>query len=317
MKKVLMWAGISLGALVGYVLVKYGLPLLLAVLLITGLEAEHDALDDHAAFVMEATGLANYVDDAPWNDLTIGGVLTAFQFNKYASYEDETPLRDQLMNTISATERWQVVSVPAAEYAATLRDVYPEAAFLLPAGDVIFDARREGGSTQAFFDQDSGLFIYLQKGHQPRAGKIRADKLSVPHDGYLYEMETHGGFLGDGATWQALIVPEAERPALEQSFADHEGWHKGVITHDEYLALHEEAFYNVPPLYPAPGTDFEWFCYVNTFQRNYPDYVSEHEPRTDGFPAAMVSVGGRHAGNWICALYDADTGLFIYYEYDS
>ena len=312
MKKVLQWIGITVSTIVLGTLFVYGIPLMLGIGLITGLESEHAAMNDDAEAALRETGLTAYTEFATWNDLSISGTLTAFVMPKYDNHVDNTNLRAGIMTHAATAKDWQVEPVTAQEYAACLP---AEAAFLMP--DATFDAHHHAENTLAFFDQDSGLMVHLHTDRQPCAGSIRADKLTIPHNGYVYETETHGGFLGDGTTYRAFIVPETEHASLEATLATHPDWHAGAITRAEYIHLHNHEFYSVPGLYPADDVTFDWWCYVNTYARAHPDFVSEYTPDNSDFPAVMRGAGARPAGNWLCALYDPDTGLFIYYEYDS
>lgn len=311
MKKVLQWIGITAAYLGLGTMMFFGIPFLLAMLLLAGLESEHAAMDDQAEAALRETGLTAYTEFATWHDLSIEGTLTAFVMPKYDNHVDNTDLRAGLMSCAAETDGWHVEPVTVADYAARIP---AEAAFLLP--DVTFDAHHQAENSLSFFDQDSGLFVHLRKGETPKPGSIRVNKLTLPHNGYVYEMETHGGFHGDGSTWYALIVPEAERSSLEATLTAHADWHEGVITNEEYRQLHTRRFFQALPLYPAADVTFEWCSFVDTYARMYPD----EPPRTDRvayFPAAMQDVGACWSMNWLCALYDADTGLFIYYKYDS
>ena len=324
MKKLLKWTGMILAGVAGLAMVKFGLPLLFAFMMVYGLKSEHAAMNDDAEAALRETGLNAYTEFAPWHDLSIVGTVTAFVMPKYDNHVDNTNLWAGVMARAEAHHNhWQVESVTAGEYASLLKTHLPEAAFLYPAADLIFDAKyvNMAGSNPAelaFFDQDTGLMIYLCTYVQPPfAGSIKADKLSVPHNGYVYETETHGGFLGDGTTYRAFIVPEAKRASLEANLTSHADWHEGTVTRGEYIHLHNHEFYSVPGLYPTDDVTFDWWCYVNTYARAHPDFVSEYTPDNSDFPAVMQQAGARPAGNWLVALYDADTGLFIYYEYDS
>lgn len=293
-------------------------------LFVNGLEREREAMNDNAESALREIGLTTYAKYSPWEDLHISGILTAFVMPKYDNHVDNTNIWAGVMALAAARhDHWQVESITAEEYASLLQTHLPEAAFLHPAADLVFDAKyiNMTGSEPtelAFFDQDTGLMIYLcAYVQQPRAGSITVDKLSVPHNGFAYEMETHGGFFGDGTTYQALIVPEAERPALEATLAAHADWHEGSITHAEYVTLHDREFYGLPSLYPAADVTFDWWCYVDTFARNNPNFESDYIPDNSDFPAVMRDAGARPSGNWLVALYDADSGLFIFYQYDS
>lgn len=312
MKKVLQWLGITAAYLGLGTMMFFGIPFLLAMLLLAGLESEHAAMDDQAEAALRETGLTAYTEFATWHDLSIEGTLTAFVMPKYDNHMDNTDLRAGVIAHAATADGWRVEPVTAQDYAACLPAA---AAFLLP--DATFDAWFESAGTRSFFDQESGLLVHLHTDRQPHAGSVRADKLTIPHNGFVYETETHGGLLGDGTTYRAFIVPEEHRPALEKALAAHADWHAGAITRAEYIHLHNHEFYSVPGLYPAHDVTFDRWCYVNTYARAHPDFVSEYNPDNSDFPAVMQQVGARPAGNWLLALYDADTGLFIYYEYDS
>ena len=276
-----------------------------------------DALDglsrsEAAIAALEATRLSSYTEHAPYHCTTVDDCMTIFEIAEYDNHVDNTDLHADLMSCAAETDGWHVEPVTVADYAA---HIPAEAAFLLP--DVTFDAHHQADNSLSFFDQDSGLMVYLRTDRQPHAGTVRADKLTIPHNGFVYELETHGGFLGDGTTYRAFIVPEAERASLEATLTAHANWHAGAITRAEYIHLHNHEFYSVPGLYPADDVTFEWCSFVDTYARAHPDFVSEYTPDNSAFPAVMQQAGARPAGNWLLALYDADTGLFIYYEYDS
>ena len=315
MKKVLDWL-LNAAAVVfaAIILAPLALGVLFFILLFIAINtAALDGLtkSEPAVASLEATQLSAYVDYAPYCAKTLDDTLTAFEMPWYNNHADNTDLREGLMQLIAITDSWHVETVAPEDYAARIP---AEAAFLLP--DVTFEAWYASSEGTAFFDQETGLFIHLREGKAPKPGTVRADKLTVPHNGYVYTMETHGGFHGDGTTFYALIVPEEKRADFEATLATHADWHKGTIAPEEYRQLHDDRFYEALPLYPAADVTFEWCSFVDTYARMYPD----KEPRTDRnayFPAAMQEIGACWSMNWLCALYDADTGLFIYYAYDS
>ena len=290
-------------------------PLAIAVLwlIVFAVLAPLDGLSRSEAAIaaLEAARLSAYTEYAPYHCTTVDACMTIFEIAEYDNHVDNTDLHAGLMALAAETDGWHVEPVTVADYAAYIP---AKATFLLP--DVTFDAWFESADDIAFFDQDTGLFVHLCEGETPKSGSIRADKLTVSHSGYVYEIETHGGFHGDGSTWYALIVPEENRSALEKVLAAHADWHEGVITNEEYRRLHDERFFQALPLYPAADVTFEWCSFVDTYARMYPD----KSPRTDRdayFPAAMQDIGACWSMNWLCALYDPDTGLFIFYQSDS
>ena len=308
MKKVLQWIGIT-AAYLGTMMF-FGILFLLGLLMVFGLESEHAAMNDDAEAALRATGLTAHTEYAPWHDLSIDGTLTAFVMPQYDNHVDNTDLRAGLMALAAGTDGWHVEAVFAADYAARIP---AEAAFLLP--DATFDAWFESAEDMAFFDQESGLFVHLREGEAPKPGTVRADKLTIPHDGYVYTMETHGGFHGDGTTFYSLIIPEEKRVAFGETLNDHTDWHKGMVTHAVYTEL-LRCFYECPELLPSDDLVFDQWCYVDTYARAHPNEAPDREihPR---FPAVMREYGARFSQNWLVALYDADTGLFIFYEFDS
>lgn len=265
-------------------------------------EAAVDALD--------ATHLAAYTKHAPYYSATVDDCMTIFEIAEYDNHVDNTDLRAGLMALAAGTDGWHVESVSVADYAARIP---AGAAFLLP--DATFDAWFESAEDMAFFDQESGLFVHLREVEAPKSGTIRADKVTVPHDGYVYTRETHGGFHGDGSTFYALIIPEEKRVIFEATLNDHIDWHKGMVTHTEYAEL-LHFFYECPELLPSDDLVFDQWYYVDTYARAHPNEAPDRDihPR---FPAVMQEVGAHFSQNWLVALYDADTGLFIYYQYDS
>ncbi len=315
MKKVFKWIGIFISSIGLGTLMLYGIPVLLFALVFAGLEAERAAMDDAAEAVLNQYGLADYVEYAPWHDLSIDGVFTAFEMPKYDNHTDNTNLHEDMMSAIAQLPDWQLEAVTAEEYAALLHAHCPEAAFLFPA-DVTFDARYQTDTEIALFDQETGLMVDLRTDCQPHMGTISLQGLSIPYNGYVYETETHGGFLGDGTSYRACIVPEEDRDAFVDTLSAHADWQEGTVTRDEYITLQEHSF-AVPPLYPLAGVDFDWWCWVDTYARNHPEDEKERKRSNEYFPTVMRNSGACHSMNWYAALYDEDSGLFVYFEYDS
>lgn len=270
--------------------------------------------DARAVAALENTGLSAHAIAAPYHAMTIDDSLTAFITFKYDNHEDNTNLWEGIMATAATTPNWHVEAVTCDAYTDRLNDIFPEAAFLFPA-DVTFDAWYEDAERLAFFDQDTGLMVQLKPETQPHTGRIKEDGLTIPHNGFLYEYESHGGFHGDGTTWRALIVPEDKRDAFEADIAKHADWHEGAITPEEYAHMHRYSFDNMPELLPGPNVTFDWWCYVDDYARTYPEKESDRDVHPH-FPAVMQEAGAVFSLNWHIALYDADTGLFIFYELD-
>ncbi len=320
MKKVLKWIGIFISTVGLGMLMLYSIPVLLTALIVAGLEAERAAMDDAAEAVLNQYGLADYVEYAPWHDLSIDGVFTAFEMPKYDYHTNNNDLHERMLSRMTELPWWQIKAVTAEEYAALLHAHWPEAAFLFPM-DVTFDALIWSGNELtlfelALFDQETGLMIELRTDRQPHPGTLSLHGLSIPHNGYVYETETHGGFHGDGVSYRACIVPEEDRAAFVATLSAHADWQEGTVTRDEYITLQEHSF-AFPPLYPLAGVDFDWWCWVDTYARNHPENEKGRNWNNNYFPAVMRDNGACHSMNWYAAWYDEDSGLFVYFEYDS
>ena len=270
--------------------------------------------NEQAVAALNIVGLTAYTAFAPSYALTIGDTFAVFELPRYDNHIDNTDLWAGIMIHAASSPTWHVEPVPADEYAALLKTYRPEAAFLFPAG-ITFDAWHQSENTFAFFDQDNGLMVYLRTDCQPPAGVFHAGKLTIPHNGFMYELETPLRLRGDGISFRAFIVPEEQRATLEETLSAHADWHMGTVTQEEYAVL-QKCFYESPSLLPAADMTFDWWSHVDTYARVHPD----EEPVFDvhpQYPAVMREAGARWSLNWLVALYDPDTGLFIYYESDA
>ncbi len=315
MSKSFRWFCRFFAAIVVFFVVTAGLGVLLATLLVTGFQEEWNSRKAPAENTLNSLGLNAYAQYAPPDHLTIGDSLAAFTMFKYDNREDNTDLHAGIMAHAVTADGWHTDPVSAAAYAACLHRTLPEAAFLFPEDSLAFDAWYQAESGEmGFFDQDTGLTVWFDPSAQPAPGSIRADRLTVPHNGYVYTMETHGGFHGDGTTFYALIVPEEKRAAFEQTISSHADWHDGTVTHAEYAVL-QSCFSECPELLPSADVTFDWWSHVDAYARSHPDEEPDFDVHPD-FPAVMREAGARWSLNWLVALYDVDTGLFIYYQTD-
>ncbi len=279
--------------------------------LVAGIQQERDQLDAPAREALQAVGMKQYAQCH--YALLTGPDTAAFHISKYDNRVDHTDLCAALMEDAAATAGWTVAPVTAAEYAAQI----PQAmAFLLPDANLVFDASYHKDSTRAFFDQETGLMVHFGPDRAAPAKQLRLDGVSVPTDGFLYGMDTHGGFLGDGQTYWAFAVPEESRSALEADLAAHGDWHVGSVPQAEYVRLHESCLYEVPALFPHPEIVFDRWYYADDFARQYKD-ADIPRRNSECFPAVMQETGAGSSGNWTVGFYDEDTGLFLWYEFDS
>ncbi len=284
----------------------------LGTLLVAGISHEQDQLHAPAREALRAVGMGTYAKYHYYYVLT-GPDTAAFHLSMYDNHTDHTDLRAALMADAAATDDWTVAPVTAAEYAA---QIPPEMAFLLPDANLVFDASYHKDSTRAFFDQETGLMVYFGPDRAAPAKQLRLGGVSVPTDGFLYGMDTHGGFLGDGQTYWAFAVPEESRSALEADLAAHGDWHVGSVPQAEYVRLHESCFYEVPALFPHPEIVFDRWYYADDFARQYKD-ADIPRKNSECFPAVMQETGAGRTLNWSVGFYDEDTGLFLWYEFDS
>ncbi len=290
---------IVVGCIVLLPLVMFGV----IILLFAGAGQEQDEMRAVSMEVLVALGVQDADTYTTWLDLTIDGQLTAFEVPACA---------------LDGTDGWIKSEYTGADYARQIQFFAPDAAFLLPDASVTFEQLRYGdGSSLTWYDPDTELLIHWHAQKTPECGSVRIDRMKVSHSGWLYEIETHGGFNGDGTTFLAFIVPEEERSALTAKLATQEGWLPCAVTQAEYAAFQDRAFYEVPPLFPPEDVVFDWCCYVDVFARKYPDHERTIVLDGSAFPAALQEVGAVRSGNWLAAFYDAETGLMIYYEYDS
>ncbi len=280
-------------------------------LLIWGFANEENDRREPAIQAMKAVGMGEFADAAPYYVLTLPGGR-AFHISEYDDHIHNTDLHAALMAHAAKAEGWAVAPVTTDEYA---QQIPPEMAFLLPDADLIFDASYHMEDKLAFFDADTGLTVSALPEDAPKPRSVKAAGLSIPTDGWVYEMDTHGGFHGDGDEFLAFAVPEEERPALEAALSAHADWHAGSVTQAEYVRLHR-TFYSVPELYPAADVSFDFWYFVDDFARQYPDWESDLHS-SELFPAVMQEIGAGCSPNWSVGFYDADTGLLIWYEFDS
>ena len=313
MRKALKWIGRFIAAWAVIVILA---PFVLGVLafILLSLSINTNVLDhrnDVAIAALEASRLPAYTEYAPTYSLDIKDCMTLFTLSTYDNHIAHTDLHASIMAQAAITDDWHVESLPPEDYAAR---IIPETTFLQPA--VTFDAWFESAEAIAFFDKDSGLFAHQRKAAAPKQGSIHTNGMTIPHNGYLYEMETPISFRGDGISFQACIVPETERPALEQQLAAHADWYNRPVTNAEYRTLQDTHFLEALPMYPAENIHFEWCSFVDTYARHNPE-AAEREMHTEHFPAALQEIGAQYSLNWLIALYDPDTGLFICYQSDS
>ena len=116
------------------------------------------------------------------------------------------------------------------------------------------------------------------------------------------ELDTHGGFQGDGDTFVVMTFPQTDRPALEREMTG-PYWHPLPLT--DNLA---RVTYNL-----ALGVDGEpFFPEVDQGCYYFRDRHSESQDPTD-----ESGLFNRGSWNFTLAIYDSQTGTLYYYELDT
>lgn len=116
------------------------------------------------------------------------------------------------------------------------------------------------------------------------------------------ELDTHGGFQGDGDTFVVMTFPQTDRPALEREMTG-PYWHPLPLTDNlarvtYNLALGEDG----EPFFP----EMDQGCYY------FRDRHSESQDPTD-----ESGLFNRGSWNFTLAIYDSQTGTLYYYELDT
>ncbi len=283
MKSWLKWPLLALGALALPVIIRL-LQLALVLLLFTLLDMNDARLATNARNAWTATGLPMARIIHLTSPLEISGRVTAFEVLCKDDDLAYDPFYTGLLSDIAELPGWTVAPVSAGEYDALVREIAPEAAFLLPECD--FEAHYVGADgSRAFFDGDAGLFIHIAPGSAQPRDWLR-DGLHIEGVISRAHLNTRTALVPLGTTYEAVIVPEEQRAALEAELSGRSSWHAGEVTRAEFAELQRVALYDLPPLYPQDIT-FDWWA-----------YATEEE-----------------GAAWDMMLYDAESGLFISISY--
>lgn len=236
-----------------------------------------------------------------------GEGFSAFVMPHYKSHNDPVDLRQEALDAMASAEGWHVEAVTAAALEELLRCCQVSVP-LHPAADAVYDAwffrhedayptalpleRPSGQWTLCFFDRDNGTYITLTEAETAQD----ADALALRSPEMLplsaLGLEVLQGRLGVLPILQqepplrltALLVPDGLRGQFASQIAASGAWHEGNVSSGEFSAQLERMQEEVwPCLYPAADVVFDW-CWQEL----------------DG-----------------AAWYDADTGLFIFWVYDS
>lgn len=234
-----------------------------------------------------------------------GDGFFAYVMPWYASRDNPGDLRADAMNAITSAEGWHTEPVTAAEFDELLRACQVGIP-LAPAADAIYDAWffRQGGIyppvlpaqrpagewTLCFFDRDNGTFITLTQDNTMQDADALAQH--SPEKLPLAALGLEGISLGTlpflrqetPVSLTALEVPAALRDEFLRLMTASGFWQESSTSRRDFSAMLKSMQEEVwPCLYPAVGVTFDW-C----------------------FQQGKTS-----------AWYDVDTGLFIYYQYDS
>lgn len=219
----------------------------------------------------------------------------------YDSRENPRDLRADAMDAISAANGWHTEPVTAAAFAALLQACQVSLP-LHPAEDAVYDAwffrheslypevlpaqRPAGQWTLSFFDRDSGTFITLTQADTTQDTAALKPSLTVLGlSGLENRLGTLPVLLQDTpVSLTAFEIPAALRGTILSRIDSSGIWQKCSISGREAASLlanlQEEVW---PCLVPSASAAFDWHCQQGTH----------------------------------FALYDPDTGLFIYYESDA
>ena len=134
------------------------------------------------------------------------------------------------------------------------------------------------------------------------ANTITKVELDLSGGTVVSELDTHGGFQGDGDTFVVMTFPQTDRPALEREMTG-PYWHPLPLT--DNLA---RVTYNL-----ALGVDGEpFFPEVDQGCYYFRDRHSESQDPTD-----ESGLFNRGSWNFTLAIYDSQTGTLYYYELDT
>lgn len=226
-----------------------------------------------------------------------GDGFFAYVMPWYESRSNPRDLRTDAMQAIYSAEGWHAEPVTAASLNELLM-ICQTSIPLQPAPDTVYDAwffryagaypavmptqRPTGDWTLCFFNQDNGTFITLTEGaatQDTRELPLKNLALDGIPLGHVSILQQETPFL-----LMTFEIPSSLCPDVLQRLSSSPLWRASRITCSDFSRQLERMQEEVwPCLYPAAEVVFDW-C----FQQDK-----------------------------LHALYDPDTGLFIYYEYDS
>lgn len=151
------------------------------------------------------------------------------------------------------------------------------------------------------------LYVFYFKNFSHVAKQLKMD-LPLVFD-FKYE-DTHGGFLGDGATFSKMKFSKANGEKLLSQIADYEEWKALPMTKNIDLLLYGgekskgEHLGGIAQAYPIPQLSHGyWF------------FLDRHSEADD--PKSDRDLLHRSSYNLTVALYDPDTNTLYYLEFDT
>lgn len=127
-------------------------------------------------------------------------------------------------------------------------------------------------------------------------------KLNLSGGTVVSELDTHGGFHGDGDTFVVITFPQTDWPALEGEMTG-PYWHPLPLTDNLFKVTYSLAL----------GKDGEPF--FPEVSQGYYYFRDRHSESRD--PADDSELFGRGSWNFTMAVYDSQTGTLYYYELDT
>ena len=120
--------------------------------------------------------------------------------------------------------------------------------------------------------------------------------LDVRDSEVLYEMDTHGGFLGDGDTTIVLSMNDS----MTDVIADDSRWHELPLPKELKLSVF---------------CDEEGNRLIGEIENGYYFFMDRHSEAEDVFDPSPLRT--RHSRNYTLAVYDADKNILYFLEVDT
>ncbi len=289
------------------------LPLILGMMFIWDSERYFHEMARPGREALAQTGMGD-LGVSPGHVVVTADGLTAFEVSVYDDHVNNTRQRDVMQEAAKSAAGWHAETLTWAEFARHQAKLAPETAFLQP--DTGFTAWYADETSFAAFDAESGLFMLLT-GAAGKARDFAEAGLRITRIEGMYSFDSHGGFFDNGVSWQAFVVPQEQRGAAEAAMTSGGSWREGEITRAEYVRMHQAFPGWLPGLYPAKDVVFDLWYWEDAFAAMHPERAQETGGSLEQYPRVMQDAGVVRSRNWRVAVYDRESGLLIWYAYDS